>query len=566
MMRIQDGQPLATGNNMRFLIGLVLFSMATGCSEPRQSAVLLHNAVIYTVNPAQPRSEAMAFAVDGTILALGDEAGLRDRFNIGEAIDAGGKAVVPGLIDAHGHLMNLGISLLQARLEGATSVEETLDRLQDFELTLPADSWLTGRGWDQNDWPIKEFPTRELLDVRFPDRPVWLRRIDGHAGWANSAALGAAGLMEAGDWQPEGGQVIRDDNGLPTGILIDNAMAHIDGVVPPISEVDYEHALQLALGETARYGLTSVHETGTSAADFDRYTRYIDEDRFPLRLYAMSNALDELYQRMCESGPVLDYKGRLTARAVKLYADGALGSRGAALHLPYDDDLGNTGLFLTAPETLKKAAVSTLACGLQLGIHAIGDMGNTVAIDVFEFALAAVSDNPGRHRNEHVQVIRKEDISRMADLGIIASMQPTHATSDMYWVEDRLGPQRVLQSYAWRQILDAGVTLALGSDFPVESVNPLLGFYAAVTRMDLEKWPEDGWYPGERLSREEALKGFTIDAAFAAFQEDRLGSLEPGKRADFVILSADIMQIDAGQIPGTSVLATYMDGREIYRR
>jgi len=456
--------------------------------------------------------------------------------------------------------------MMQARLEGATSVEETLQRLADFESTLPADSWLTGRGWDQNDWPVKEFPTREFLDAQFPDRPVWLRRIDGHAGWANSAALGAAGLMESGDWQPEGGQIIRDADGLPTGILIDNAMAQIDVVVPSISEADYEHALELALVETSRFGLTSVHETGTSAANFDRYTRYVDQGRFPLRLYAMAEGLDDLYQRMCESGPVLDYQGRLTARAVKLYADGALGSRGAALHLPYADDPDNTGLLLTTPNTLNKAAVSVLACGLQLAIHAIGDMGNTVAVDAFEFALAAVSDNPGRHRNEHVQVIRREDILRMAQMGIIASMQPTHATSDMYWAQDRLGPERVLQSYAWQQMLAAGVTLSLGSDFPVESVNPLLGFYAAVSRMDLEQWPEGGWYPDQALSREQALRGFTLDAAFAAFQEDQLGSLEVGKRADFVILSADIMQIDAEQIPTAEVIATWLDGREIYHR
>ena len=552
---------------MRLFTTVVVFLALAGCSEPsQQAAVLLHNAVIYTVNSEQPHAEAMAFDTEGMILAVGDEAELREQFNITDSIDAGGHAVVPGLIDAHVHLMGLGVSMLQARLEGATSVEETVQRLRDFESNLPADSWLTGRGWDQNDWPVKEFPNKAMLDEYFPDRPVWLRRIDGHAGWANSAALGAAGLSEPADWQPEGGLIQRDADGVPTGIMVDNAMAHIDSVVPSLSEGDYERAVGLALTETARYGLTGVHETGIGVSEFDRYVRFIDEGQFPLRLYAMSNALDELYQRMCDSGPVLNYGGRLTARAVKLYADGALGSRGAALHLPYDDDPGNKGLLVTDPDALKHAAAAVLDCGLQIGIHAIGDFGNTAVVDAIEFGMAAVNDNPGRHRNEHVQVIRKEDIARMAELGIIASMQPTHATSDMYWVEDRLGPQRVLQSYAWQQILDAGVTLSLGSDFPVESVNPMLGFYAAVTRQDVTGWPVGGWYADQALSREEALRGFTIDAAYAAFQEEMLGSLEPGKRADFVILSADIMKIEAEQIPATEVVATYLDGREIYRR
>jgi predicted amidohydrolase YtcJ len=550
---------------MRILVSLLLIISVSGCAPSRVPAILLHNAVIYTVDPAQPVAAAMAFSADGTILAVGAESDLREQFEITGIIDAGGMAVVPGLIDAHAHLTGFGVAMMQARLEGAKSVEETLQRLRDFESVLPTDSWLTGRGWDQNDWPVKEFPDRAMLDEYFPDRPVWLRRIDGHAGWANSAALGAAGLGEASNWQPEGGLISRDADGVPTGIMVDNAMAHIDAVVPPLSEGDYERALELALAETARHGLTSVHETGIGVSEFDRYARFVDEGRFPLRLYAMSNALDALFRRLCDSGPVIDYGGRLTARAVKLYADGALGSRGAALHLPYDDDPENTGLLVTDPDALKRAAASVLDCGLQIGIHAIGDFGNTAVVDAIEFGMAAVQDNPGRHRNEHVQVIGKEDITRMAELGIIASMQPTHATSDMYWAEDRLGPERVLQAYAWQQILDAGVVLALGSDFPVESVNPLLGFYAAVTRMDTGQWPEGGWYPDQKLSREQALRGFTLDAAYAAFQEDQLGSLEAGKRADFVILSADIMQIDAREIPSTSVVATYIDGQAVYQ-
>jgi predicted amidohydrolase YtcJ len=551
---------------MRILVNLMFIISVSGCSPSGVSAILLHNAVIYTVDPAQPVAAAMAYSADGTILAVGAESDLREQFEITGIIDAGGRAVVPGLIDAHAHLTGFGVAMLQARLEGAKSVEETLQRLRDFESVLPADSWLTGRGWDQNDWPVKEFPDRAMLDEYFPDRPVWLRRIDGHAGWANSAALGAAGLGEASDWQPEGGLISRDADGVPTGIMVDNAMAHIDAVVPPLSESDYERALELALTETARHGLTGVHETGIGVSEIDRYKRFIDEGRFPLRLYAMSNALDALFRRLCDSGPVIDYGGRLTARAVKLYADGALGSRGAALHQPYDDDPENTGLLVTDPDALKRATASVLDCGLQIGIHAIGDFGNTAVVDAIAFGMAAVQDNPGRHRNEHVQVIGKQDIARMAELGIIASMQPTHATSDMYWAEDRLGPERVLQAYAWQQILDAGVVLALGSDFPVESVNPLLGFYAAVTRMDTGQWPEGGWYPDQKLSREQALRGFTLDAAYAAFQEEQLGSLEAGKRADFVILSADIMQIDVREIPSASVVATYIDGQAVYQR
>jgi predicted amidohydrolase YtcJ len=533
------------------------------------AAYVLHNARIYTVDEAGRVAAAMAVA-DGVIAAVGPESEVLAGREDWPRLDAGGRVVVPGLIDAHGHLMELGRFLLNADLRGARSKAEVVDRLRAHASNLPADAWITGRGWDQNLWSDPVFPTASDLDSAFPDRPVFVIRVDGHAGWGNSAALRAAGLDPAAvaPADPEGGRIIRDEAGRPTGVLMDFAIPLVEEHIPEASDALLEARLDAALAATARAGLTGLHEAGIDEAGIqDRavalYRRRVEEGRFPLRLYAMAIAGSLTVDEVCHGGP--DIGPRLVLRSVKFYIDGALGSRGAALLEEYEDDPGNRGILVIDTDSLAAAAADLMRCGLQVNSHAIGDRGVRTVLDAYEQAIAATGGGEGRHRVEHAQVVSDADIPRFSELGVIAAVQPTHATSDMPWAEERLGPDRIRGAYAWRRLVDAGARLALGSDFPVEQVSPLLGFYAAVTRQDADGHPPGGWRAAEMLNREEALRGFTIDAAYAGFMEDEIGSLEPGKRADFVILSRDIMTIPAAEILETQVVATYLDGETIYR-
>ena len=522
------------------------------------------NARVYTMDYARPIAEAMVIDADGRIVEVGGAIALKSDYPDAAEVDLGQATVVPGLIDAHGHLLNLGLALQYADLVGTQSKAEVIQRLKQAERKLGPEDWLLGRGWDQNDWPGQTYPTAADLDAAFPDRPVWVTRIDGHAAWANSAALARVTEDLSGSWQPDGGRILRDEDGQPTGVFIDNAEALVQARVPPPSPAFLRRAVRAALRTTVSQGLTGVHEAGVGLDQLEMYRSLSAAGEFPLRLYAMAGGENDLMDAMCTDGAVMGNDGRVLARTVKLYADGALGSRGAALHRAYSDEPDNLGLLIQPADELERKAERVAACGLQLAIHAIGDRANTVTIDAIVAAQNQAHDNPGRHRIEHVQVIQRDDIARMAEHGIIASMQPTHATSDMPWAEDRLGEDRVYGSYAWRQMLNAGIPLALGSDFPVESSNPLLGFYAAVTRQDLQGQPQEGWRPEERLTRTEALHGFTLGAAYAAFMEDEVGSLQPGKRADFVVLSADLMEVPAAEIPEIKVLQTWLDGEKVH--
>lgn len=531
-------------------------------SASAQADLVLHHARIYTMNPAQPMAEALAVR-DGRIVMVGPDAAVRAAYPDAPAVDAGGQTVIPGLIDAHAHLMGLGLSRLQVDLVGTTSKQEVLARLTAFAQTLPPGAWLTGRGWDQNDWPEKTFPTRHDLDATFPDRPVWLDRIDGHASWGNTAALQVFGLERLRQLpDPEGGTILRDAQGVPTGVFIDNAATLIEALRPPPTPADLERALQQALAETRRYGLTGVHDAGVDQATLDLYRRAIDAGRFDLRVYAMVGGRGTTFDHFCHN-LIPDYGGKLVLRAVKFYIDGALGSRGAALHEPYTDDPHNRGLLFAPPDSFTASVRQARDCGYQVNTHAIGDRGNRVVLDAYQQAGLTPDERP---RIEHAQVVALDDFARFRMLGVIASMQPTHATSDLYWAEDRVGPGRIRGAYAWQRFLQQGTVLAFGSDFPVEQVNPLLGFYAAVTRQDTQGWPADGWQPDQRLRREEALHAFTMGAAYAAFMEDRVGSLAPGKYADFVVLSRDILTIPAPEILQTEVVATYLGGVQVYGR
>lgn len=565
---------------MRKLLVPLLCLVITACGEQagvvesRQDSMekrvitMITNARIYTFDRGNTTIPHGAIAFDrlGEIVGIGENDSMRAAFPDARQIDVQGKTVLPGLIDSHGHLHGLAVSFTRANLAGARSKEEVMNRLREFEVNLPEGEWLLGQGWDQNDWPEQVFPNRGDLDVEFPDRPVWLRRVDGHAAWANSMAIAQADNDLAGDWQEEGGYIRRSPDGKPTGIFIDGAMKYIEKTVPQTSEELIDSALDVAMSTLISLGLTGVHDPGVDRQVVELYQRKINQGSFPLRVYAMADGMNETTQWLCDEGPLHDPSGRLVMRSVKLYADGALGSRGAALLEDYSDDPGNRGLmFIGAGET-ESALRQVFSCGLQAGVHAIGDAANRQVLDAYEQALAEFPDNPGRHRMEHAQILHMEDIPRFEELDVIAAMQPTHATSDMYWAGERLGPERLAGAYAWKSLLDSGAVLAFGSDFPVEEVNPMLGIYAAVSRQDLEGWPEGGWQVQERISRQEAIRAFTLDAAYAAFMEQQIGSLETGKRADFIVLQEDVMQIPVERIPEVRVLQTWLDGEQVFSR
>lgn len=548
-------------------VGIALSGCVNSPAEQQaidsSDVVIVKNATIYTADNTQKTVAAFAHH-QGLIVARDDLDALNKEYPLAKQVDLNGTTVVPGFIDAHGHLLGLGQSLIYVDLMGTQSKQEIVSLLKAASSSLLPGQWLLGRGWDQNDWPEKQLPTAADLDDTFPNRPVWLERIDGHAGWANSAAIAFAKADLSGDWQPAGGEIVRDTNNKASGVFIDNASGLIHSEVPEPSEAELIDALQRAMAKTASVGLTSMHDAGTSLQVWKLLESINAKNKLGLRVYAMAQGNGDMLDYLCDKGTISSPNMRLTARSIKLYSDGALGSRGAALLDSYSDAPDNTGLLIESQNALSSHASRAAKCGLQVNIHAIGDRGNRVTLDVLD--TISQLDNPGRHRIEHSQVIAIADFKRFKELGLIASVQPTHATSDMYWAEDRVGKQRIKGAYAWQNFIELGVPLALGSDFPVERPDPLLGFYAAITRQDAKGWPTGGWYAEQKLTREQALHGFTLGAAYAAFQENYLGSIEVGKRADFTVLSKDIMQIDAAEILNTQVLATYIDGEAVFKR
>ena len=533
---------------------------------------------VVTMDASRPFAEAFAFDETGQIVAVGTRAELATKYPGARTQDERGHVVLPGLIDAHGHVLGLGLGLMQAQLEGTASKAEVVARLQAFAKDLPPDEWLLGRGWDQNDWPEKAFPSAADLDAAFPDRPVWIERVDGHAAWANSATLKFVKKDLSGDWQPGGGRIERVD-GKATGVFVDGAMNVVNEIVPVTSPETTDRALGRAFVKLLSAGITGVHDMGVSRELLALYRKRADEGRMPLRIVAYADGDGTALADLCKDGAYAHAGGRLKMRSVKLYADGALGSRGAALLADYADDAGNRGLLVTDEQALGAAVAKAFRCKLQVAMHAIGDRGNRVALDGYAKFLATDTAAPPpeggvqiavppagdvRWRIEHAQVVALDDIPRFAALHVIASMQPTHATSDMPWAEARVGPQRILGAYAWRRMRDAGVALAFGSDFPVEDVNPFWGMYSAITRQDADGKPAGGWYPDQRVTTHEALRAFTIDAAWAGFDESTLGSLAVGKRADFVVVAADPFAAAPRALRDTQVLATWVDGKAAF--
>ena len=545
-------------------------AMPALAQAPNKPVTVLTASRIDTMDAAMPRAQAMAYDADGRILALGARDALLRQYPKAKRLDVGDATVIPGLIDAHGHMLGLGMAHLTADLVGTKSKQEIVKRLQAFAATLPADAWLIGGGWDQNDWAVKQFPTAADLDAAFPDRPVWLSRIDGHAGWANSAAMRAierdlSGTSASEGWQPDGGRIVRDDKGQATGIFVDEAMGVVRTVVPDASEETLERALKLAMDDAVAHGLTGVPDAGVSLGELRIMQRLADDGEMPMRITAMADGNSKALEWLCQEGLYQHPSHRLKMRTVKLYIDGALGSRGAAMLKEYSDDHGNLGLLVMTPAQLGDAVAKAQRCDVQVATHAIGDRGNHLVLEAYAAALGGKAANTDhRWRIEHAQILSPEDLPRLARMHVIASMQPTHATSDMPWAEDRVGPQRINGAYAWRKLRDSGARLALGSDFPVESVDPRLGLYAAATRTDAEGMPAGGWHPEDKLTAWEALRGFTLDAAYAGFAEAEVGSLAPGKRADFVVLAQDPLAIDPAGLRDLTVRATYVDGEAVF--
>ncbi len=541
------------------------FGLLAQTAAPKAPAdLIVTNARVYTADDARPLVEAFAVR-DGRIAFVGSqrEAAVLRGPNT-RVVDAGGRTVIPGMVDAHAHFSGLAQTLRSVDLTGTNSLAEVIARVVAKSTSVPKGTWITGRGWDQNDWGVTDFPTHEALTAALPDHPVLLERVDGHAMYANMAAMKVAGVTAASK-APVGGQIIKDAKGNPTGVFVDNASNVLEEKVPAPTAAEYKSALKEAIALMHRWGLTGMHDAGASRTAIDTYEELAKAKELNLRLYVMisddKTALDHYFAKGPQSAL---YDGQLWVRAVKLYADGAMGSRGAALLEPYSDDPNNSGLLKSTQEHIRDVAERGLKAGFQINSHAIGDRGNRVVLDAYEQALKTVPSVDHRFRVEHAQILHYDDIPRFAQLGVIPSMQASHQTSDMYWIGKRLGPTRLYGAYAWQSLLQTGVVIPNGSDFPVEQVNPLISFHAAIARQDARDWPAGGWFPEQKMSREEALRSMTIWPAYAGFQETSMGSITAGKFADFVILDTDIMRVPAEMVMKTRVLSTWVGGRAVF--
>ncbi len=531
--------------------------------------LVLRGGKIVTLDARRPQVAAMAIA-DERIVELGDEraierlAGPKTR-----VIDLEGRLVVPGFVECHGHLQSIGRGKLELDLVGTKSEEQIAELVRRRAAQAKPGEWIVGRGWDQNDWPDKRFPDHRSLSAAAPDHPVLLTRIDGHAVWANAAAMKLAGLTaETAD--VAGGRIHRDAEGKPTGVLIDRAMGLLTRHRPAPSAEQVKEALRRGMQECLALGITTFHDAGCGRGEVAAYRELSAAKQLPLRIYVMLwGADDSLLMVHFRRGPeIASGDGRLTIRSIKLMADGALGSRGAALLEPYDDEPKSKGLLILSEDQVFRVADQALRHGFQVSTHAIGDRTNRVVLDAYERAFEAHREvKDPRFRIEHAQVLDERDIPRFARLGVIASMQATHCTSDMPWVPDRIGQARAAEgAYVWQKLLRSGARIANGSDAPVESLNPLWGFFAAVTRHDHQGKPPGGWFPDQRMTRDEALRSFTLEGAYAGFEERDKGSLAKGKLADLAVLSHDILTVPTPKILAADVVMTIVGGRVVYER
>jgi predicted amidohydrolase YtcJ len=543
----------------RFLpLLLMLLLFAAACKNKDYNAdLLIKNALVYTVDSTFSTADAIVVK-GGKIISVGSADTIEQKYTAKEVVDAGGKPVYPGFIDAHAHFYEYGLSLQEVLLDNTKSWQDVLDSVSSYARKNP-DGWITGRGWDQNKWVAKQFPNKAKLDSMFPVRPVILTRVDGHAMIANQAALNIAGIKPG---QTISGGNIETINGKLTGVLVDNAKGLVMRKIPPPGDSVTNKALLAAQKNCFGVGLTTVEDCGQPYTMINTIAQLQHKGELKIRLYVMlSDSPDDyayLFKRGVYKTPGLD------VRSFKMYADGALGSRGACLLQPYSDQKNTKGFLLSSQQHFQDVAQKLAAKGFQLCTHAIGDSANRVILKIYASVLKGKNDR--RWRIEHAQVLAPEDIHLFGDYSIIPSVQPTHATSDMYWAGERLGKKRLKTSYAYKQLLEQNGWLPLGTDFPVENINPIYTFYAAVERKDLKGFPDGGFQSENALTRQQALKGMTIWAAKSNFEEKEKGSIEPGKYADFVILDNDIMKMDGANIPGVKVLKTYVNGEKVYEK
>jgi predicted amidohydrolase YtcJ len=553
-------RPSMTGIARTLAIGSIFTALVT---LPAQAATLLHNIHGYTLNQGV-RVTFIGLEFDqGKVTRLHHN---KDSIKSSPAqtrINGEGATVLPGLIDAHGHVSSHGRALSAVDLVGSPSEADSARRVAEFIARNNNREWILGRGWNQVLWPVKEFPQRASLDAVSGNKAVALGRIDGHALWANSEALRQAGIDDDTP-DPEGGQIIRDRKGRATGVLVDNAMNLVFDVQPPITDEQMEHFASVALADLAKEGVTSVHDAGITAQEVRAFQALRAKNAMDARVYAMLDVQDPANDAYLRQGPIIDPQHWLDIRSVKISADGALGSRGAALFADYSDEPGHTGLLLVTDEQLDHHARRAMIAGYQVNTHAIGDLANARVLDYYERLIKQYDNAYLRHRIEHSQILRPQDIPRFAELGVIASIQPTHATSDKNMAGDRLGEKRLKGAYAWKSLLDSGAVVAGGSDFPVESANPFFGLHAAVTRQSQDNQPPEGWLPGEKLSRDEALSIMTEGAAFAAHQETLLGRLMPGYAADFILVRDNYFTVPQQDIWKNQVLQTWIAGKRVY--
>ena len=538
-----------------FCFLFLLFSFSA-IAQRKRIDLLIYNAKIYTVDSKFSTATAIAIK-DGKIFDVGRN-GLREKYWPSQSINADGKFIYPGFIDAHAHFFGYATSLQNADLVGTESWEDILSRLQSFAASHP-DGWLLGRGWDQNDWALKEFPTNEKLNALFPNRPVLLTRVDGHAAIANQKALEVAGVKPG--HQLTGGEV-QVKNGRLTGILVDNAIGLVSRNIPAQTQEQTKKFLLEAQQNCFAVGLTTVDDCGLSYQSVELAKQMQSSNELKMRLYIMLSDGRVNYDWAKKNGKIKT--DRLNVRSFKVYGDGALGSRGACLLAPYSDQPGHYGFLLSPLQHFDSVAQVINDLGFQMCTHAIGDSGNRTILNIYAKYLKGKNDQ--RWRIEHAQVVNQNDFKLFGQYNVIPSVQPTHATSDMYWAGDRVGPQRVKGAYAFKQLLDENKWIPLGTDFPVEDISPFKTFHSAVFRTDSKEYPAGGYQIENALSRQDALRGMTIWAAKSNFEENEKGSLEKGKFADFIILDKDLMTIDAKEILNTIVLATYINGEKVYQK
>ncbi|UII78647.1 amidohydrolase [Flagellimonas sp. CMM7] len=537
----------------KFLFYFSITLLFASCNSKEEIDLIVFNANVYTVDANFSKATSIAVK-DGKIVAVTDVEDINQKYKAKKEIDAEGKTIVPGLIDAHCHFYGLGLTQQVVDLVGTSSFDEIIDKVVAFQKEHPT-NFIQGRGWDQNDWEVKEFPTKDKLDELFPDTPIALERVDGHAYLVNQKALDLAGITAS--TEVEGGEIVKKD-GKITGVLVDNPQRMIDAVIPQPNRTTQIQALKDAERLCLDYGLTTVNDAGLYKPTIELIDSLQNAGELSIRVYAMVSNTKENLDYYLDKGIIKT--DRLNVRSVKVYGDGALGSRGAALREPYSDKEGHFGAMITPVDQIEGLAERIAASEYQMNTHAIGDSANIVVLRAYKKALEGKPNR--RWKVEHAQVISEADFDYFEN-GIIPSIQPTHATSDMYWAEDRLGEERVQGAYAFKTLLDKAGTVALGTDFPVERVSPFLTFYAAVARQDLEKYPEGGFQMKDALSREETLKGMTIWAAHSNFEESEKGSIEIGKFADFIILSDDIMTMPVDGIPNLEAEQVFVGGNQV---